>query len=160
MSLIQPYEESDQELVYIVGWAGHRPLCLEASVTNYTTHSSFISTREDFDGQGFPHMWKRTTMTPGSPTKQIDIVFKEVELNATFNNAQEFLPVFPTNYIVSDATSGNAKILQNPQHSKIAQPETNADLVKRMIILCVMGLLTFGGIALLLYNARNHVKTN
>lgn len=160
MSAIKPYGLSDQEFVYVVGRAGQRPVCLEASVTNYTTHSSFISTREDFGSQGFPHVWKRITIAPGSPTKQIDVVFKEVELNATFNDRQVFLPVFPTNYIVSDVTSGNAAILQNPQHAKIAQPETNATSVKRIVILCVMGLLTLGGGTLLLYNARNRAETD
>jgi hypothetical protein len=154
MSAVKPYGLSDQEFIYVLGQVGQRLVCLEASVTNYTTHSSFISTREDFDTQGFPRVWKRTTMTPGSPAKQIDVVFKEVETNATFNDAQEFLPVFPTNYIVSDMTSGNAKILQNPQHAKIAQTETNATSVKRMIILCVFGLVTLVGVALLLYKGN------
>ena len=160
MSANKPYGLSDQKFVYLMGQVGQRSVCLEASVTNYTTHSSFISTRENFDGQGFPHIWKRTTRIPGSPTKQVDVVFKEVELNATFNDAQKFLPVFPTNYIVSDVTSGNAKILQNPQHAEIVQPKTNATSVKRMIVLCVMGLMTLVGSVLLLYNSRNHAKTN
>jgi len=160
MSAIKPYALSDQEFVYVIGHKESRPVCLETFVTNYSTHSSFISTREDFDSQGFPRVWKRTTIIPGSPAKQVDVVFKEVELNATFDDKQIFLPTFPTNYIVSDVTSGNAKILQNPQHAKIAQPDTNATSVKRMIVLCVMGLLTLVGSALLLYNARNHVKTD
>ncbi len=91
-------------------------------------------------------------MTPGSPAKQIDVVFKKVELNATFNDAQVFLPVFPTNYIVSDMTPGNATVLQNPQHAKVARPDTNANSGKRMIILCVFGLVTLWlGIVLLRY---------
>jgi hypothetical protein len=156
MSLIQPYEESDQEFVYVVGQVGQRPVCLEASVTNYTTHVSFFSTREDFDSQGFPHVWKRTTVTLDSPAKQIDVVFKEVELNATFDDRQVFLPVFATNYIVSDVTSGKAAILQNPIHSvKRNQPETDVNLVKRLIILCVLGLVPLWlGIRLLRYKGN------
>jgi hypothetical protein len=159
MSAIKPNPLSDQKFAYVVRWIGQRAVCLEASVTNYTTHSSFISTREDFDSQGFPRVWKRTTIIPDSSVKQVDVAFKEVDLNATFDDKQIFLPTFPTNYIVSDVTSGNAKILQNPQHAKIAQPETNATSVKRMIILCVMGLLTLVGSALLFHNARN-LKTD
>ena len=129
MSAIKPYELSDQEFTYLIGRVAQRPVCLEASLTNYTTHASFFSTRADFDSQGFPRLWKRTTMTPGSPAKEIDVVFKEVELNAAFNDAQVFLPVFPTNYIVSDVTSGNAAILQHPLHHKIDESETHVTSV-------------------------------
>jgi len=134
MSLIEPNEESDMEFVYVIEQAGQRPVCVESSLTNYTTHVSFISKREDFDSQGFPHVWKRTTMIPGSPPKQIDVAFKKVELNATFDDKQVFLPGSPTNYIISDVTSGNAAILQNPLPAKIAQPETAVTSYKTAVI--------------------------
>jgi len=151
MSLIEPYEQSDMEFVYEVGRVGQRPVCLEASLTNHTGHSSFISKREGFDRQGFPRVWKRTTIKPGSPPKQLDVVFKEVELSPTFKDEQVFSPEFPTNYIVADLTSGQAVVLQKPLHTITAtQPLAHVTPVKRVIILCMFGLTALGmGIALL-----------
>jgi hypothetical protein len=158
MSAIKPYGLRDQEFVYVVGRVEQRPVCLEASLTNYTTHASFFSKREDFDSHGFPRVWKRTTLAPGSPARQIDVVFKDVELNATFDDKQVFLPVFPTNYIVSDVTSGNAKILQHSPHSRIARPEPQANSGKRLIILCVFGLVTLWlGIRLFRYKRNSPI---
>jgi hypothetical protein len=146
-----PNEMSDVEVVYEVGRVGQRAICMEASLTNHTAHGSFISKREGFDSKGFPRVWKRTTLKPGSPTKQLDVVFKEVELSSTFNDEQVFLPVFPTNYIVSELTSGQAALLQNPLRSITAtQPLAHVTSVRRVIILCVFGLTALGmGVALL-----------
>lgn len=151
MSLIEPYEQSDMEFVYVVGRVRQRSVCMEASLTNHTAHSSFMSRREGFNGQGFPRVWKRTTIKPGSPPKQLDVVFKEVELNPTFTDEQVFSTVFPTNYIVSDVTSGEAVVLQKPLRIvTTTQPLAHPTSVKRVIILCVFGLVTLGlGIALL-----------
>jgi hypothetical protein len=143
VSPIEPNVMSDQQFVYVIRKVGQRPVCMEASLTNYTTHVSFFSKREDFDSQGFPRVWKRTTIIPSSPTRQIDVLFKEVELNATFNDRQVFLPMFTTNYIVSDVTAGKAAILQNPLHTvKTNQPMADVNSVKRMIMLCIFGLVT------------------
>jgi hypothetical protein len=142
MSLIEPYKESDQEFVYVVGRAGERSVCMETSVTNHTTHVFFISKREDFDSQGFPRAWKRTTIIPGLPTKQIDVAFKEVDLNAVFDDKRVFLPEFATNDIVSDVTSGKAEILQNPAHSKIGPSLTRQNSFERVVIFCLFGLTT------------------
>jgi hypothetical protein len=146
-----PNEMSDVEVVYGVGRVGQRVICMEASLTNYTAHSSFFSKRESFDAQGFPRVWKRTTMKPGSPPKQIDVVFKEVELSPAFKDEQVFSPVFPTNYIVADLTSGRAVVLHNPLRSIMAtQPLAHVTSVRRVIILCIFGLTALGmGIALL-----------
>jgi hypothetical protein len=172
ISMVKPSVESDMKFIYVVARVGHRPVCLEASVTNYTTHSSFISTREDFDSQGFPRVWKRTIITPGSPMKEIDVAFKEVALNATFNDRQVFLPVFPSNYIVSDVTSGKAAILQNPLHAplqaaaatrpmaqKTTRPVRRVISVNRVIMLCVFGLVTLWlGIRLLRYKDNRRIR--
>jgi hypothetical protein len=150
MSLIEPYEQSDMEFVYEVGRVGQRPICMEASLTNHTTHSAFISKRERFDAQGFPHVWKRTTIRPGLLAKQLDVVFKEVDLNPTFKDEQVFGTVFPTNYIVADLTSSHAVVLQKPLPSRTAvQPLRHVTSTRRAIVLAVLGLVTvWMGIAL------------
>lgn len=156
MSLIEPYEQSEMEFVYVVGRVGQRPVCMEASLTNYTAHSSFISKREGFDAQGFPRVWKRTTIKPGSPPEQLDVVIKEVELNPTFTDEDVFSPKFATNYIVSDVTSGQAVVLQKPlRFDTTNQHLTHPSPVRRVIILCVFGLVALGlGIALLRMNGN------
>jgi hypothetical protein len=151
ISPIEPRVESDMQFVYEVGRAGQKPVCMEASLTNYTTHSSFISKKEGFDNQGFPHVWKRTTVRPDAPAEHTDVVFKEVEANPGFTDQQIFSPVFGTNYIVSDITSGQAVVLQNPSHFKVVQPLAHVTSVKRVIILCMLALPTIAmGIALVL----------
>jgi hypothetical protein len=151
MSLIEPYEQSDMEFVYVVGRVAQRRVCMEASLTNLTAHSSFISKREDFDAQGFPRVWRRTTLQPGSPPKQVDVLFKDVELNPSFKDEEVFSAVFPTNYIVSDVTSGQAIVLQQPlRPGTTIQPIVRETAEKRVIILCLLGLATLAtGIALL-----------
>ena len=120
MSRVEPYEQSDMEFLYEVGRVGERAVCMEASLTNQTAHSSFISRREGFDAQGFPRVWKRTTIKPGSPAKELDVVFKEVELDPTFRDG------------------------------KPIQPLTPMTSTKRAIVLCVLGLVTLAmGVALI-----------
>lgn len=155
ISMIEPSVESDMEFIYVVGRIGQKSVCLEASATNYTTHASFFSKRDGFDSQGFPHVWKRTSMSPDLPTKQVDTVFNEVVLNATFDDKQVFLPVFPTNYIVSDVTSGNAKTLQNPLHAKIARLDAPVTMNKRVVILCVFGIVTLSFLFLVFCHKDN-----
>ena len=142
LSLVEPYGQADMEFVYEVGRVGQRAVCVEASLTNLTTHGAFISQRKDFDAQGFPHMWKRTTIKSGSPAKQVDVVFKEVEMNPAFKDEEVFSTIFPNNYIVSDVTSGAAVILQKPSFlgAKATQPLANPSPTRRIIVLCVLGL--------------------
>jgi len=151
MSMIEPHELSDMEFVYVVGRVGQRPVCMEASLTNYTAHSSFISKREDFDSQGFPRVWKRTTIKSGSPPKHLDVVFKQVEFNPTVTDEQVFSTVFPSNYIVADLTSGQAVVLQKPlRAATTTQPLVQRTSARRVIILCVFGSIALGlGVGLL-----------
>ncbi len=114
MSPIEPNEQSDLEFVYVVGRVGLLPVCLEASVTNLTGHSSFSSKKEGFDAQGFARVWKRTTIKPGSPPRHVEVTFKEVELNHAFIDGEVFGTDFPANYTVSDVTSGQSAVLQRP----------------------------------------------
>jgi len=143
MSLLEPYEQADMQLVYEVRWAGQRFVCVEASLTNNTSHSTFSSRREDFDLRGFPRMWKRTTMKPGLPANHIDVTFKEIELNPALKDEDVFSPLFPTNYVVEDITSGQAVVLQRPQTTlKIVQPLARTTPVKRAIILASFVILS------------------
>jgi hypothetical protein len=143
MSLVEPYEQSDMELVYAVKWVGQRFVCVEASLTNNTSHNVFSSKREDFDVRGFPRKWKRTTMKPGLPANHIDVTFKEIELNPALKDEDVFSPLFPTNYVVEDITSGQAVVLQRPQTTlKIIQPLARRSPVKRTIILSLFGILS------------------
>ena len=127
---------SDVEVVCVVGRIGQRVVCMEALSTNHTAHNSFISKREAFDAQGFPRVWKRTTIKPASPPKQVDVTFKDVDLNPTFDDEQIFSPNFVTNYIVADVTSGQSVVLKKP--SLPFQPVTQPRSVKSMVMLVLL----------------------
>jgi RNA polymerase sigma factor (sigma-70 family) len=59
----------------------------------------YISIRDDFDSDGFPHTW--IVETPkGDPLKKT-VKFKEVDFSAEFDNKTVFLPQIPTNYLIN-----------------------------------------------------------
>jgi RNA polymerase sigma factor (sigma-70 family) len=59
----------------------------------------YISIRDDFDSDGFPHTW--IVETPkGDPLKKT-VKLKEVDFSAEFDNKTVFLPQIPTNYLIN-----------------------------------------------------------
>ena len=57
----------------------------------------YISIRDDFDTNGFPHTW--TVETPNDPhTKKKTIKFKEIDLPAKFDSQAVFTPEIPKDY--------------------------------------------------------------
>lgn len=144
-----PNASQNVEIAYRLGRAGSRTVCMEVMLTNYTVHNSFASKREAIDGRGVPRVWKRVTVMPGLPTKQVDVVIKQIELSPTFKDLEVFSPVFPTNYIVSDVTSGQAAIMQNPLGPKTMRKQP-LSFSKRTIVVSVLVLTALGaGIVLL-----------
>jgi len=125
-----------------------------------TTHSAFISHRENFDAQGFPQVWKRTTLKSGSPAKQVEVVFKEIETNPAFKDEEVFSTKFPIDYIVADATSGADVILQKPSFlgPTAKQPLANPSPTTRVIVWCALGLFTLGPCIALLRFMGNKSK--
>ena len=101
--------------IEIVCWIGHvfeKTVCLQASLTNFTEHTSFFSRRQKFDDKGLPHIWNTYTLGKDSFKKKL-ITFKEIEVNPSFSDTEIFTPKFPTNYSVSDVTSGQGVLLQS-----------------------------------------------
>ncbi len=141
----QPGSLSDIQVTYTIGRSGQKYVCMEAVLTNFTSHAAFMSKREDFDDHGFPHVWHRITIATNSSSKQIDVTFKEIDLGSHFKDEDVFLPKYPTNYIVSDVSSGEAVILQKPSYIPVArQPLVQTTSRKRLIVLSALGLLFFG----------------
>ena len=65
----------------------------------------YISIRDDFDSDGFPHTW--IVETPkGDPLKKT-VKFKEVDFPAEFDNQTVFLPQIPTNYLINGGRAIN-----------------------------------------------------
>jgi hypothetical protein len=65
----------------------------------------YISIRDDFDSDGFPHTW--IVETPkGDPLKKT-VKFKEVDFPAVFDNKTVFLPQIPTNYLINGGRAIN-----------------------------------------------------
>ncbi|MDB6028886.1 MAG: polymerase, sigma-24 subunit, subfamily [Verrucomicrobiales bacterium] len=56
----------------------------------------YISIRDDFDTNGFPHTW--IVETPTETTQRKTMKFKEVEMNATFENKEVFQLQAPAGY--------------------------------------------------------------
>jgi len=56
-------------------------------------------------------VWK-TSLVKDGVVKERHVVFKEIDPNPTFIDEEIFTPSFPTNYNVSDMTSGTAETLQ------------------------------------------------
>lgn len=96
-----------------------RTVCLRESTTNFTSHTSAISEREQFDKDGLPTHWTLSTWAQSPmnavPTpEERKVAFRRIDLNPAFTDEEAFAPVFPPGYIVSDVSSGHGVILQNP----------------------------------------------
>ncbi len=59
----------------------------------------YISIRDDFDTNGFPHTW--IVETPKMETTKKIVKFKAVEFNAQFDKQTVFQPKIPTGYLVN-----------------------------------------------------------
>jgi len=155
-----PDRMSDVEFVYVLERSDQQMLCVEASFTNHTGHSSLISRRAEFDPGGFPRVWERTTIKPDSARTRIKVIFKEVDLNPSFSDEEVFSTQFPTNYIVSDVTSGRAQVLQKPL-DPVSAPQPLAELspVRRKVIISVLVLTAvIGPVVVLLHLKRNKAE--
>ena len=97
-----------------VGQISGKAVCLQELMTNLTQHTSTFVKREKYDGDGFPAVWMTTTTKADSSFEKQRVVFKRIETNPSFTDADAFAPVFPPDYIVADGSSGTHVILQNP----------------------------------------------
>ena len=115
-----PMPLSSIQAIYWIGQMLNRTVCLQATLTNLTQGSSFFSKREQLDYNGYPHVW-RTSDAKNGVIKEFHVVFKEIDPNPTFTDAEIFTPSFPADYNVSDMTSGTAKILQRAMPEPLCQ---------------------------------------
>jgi hypothetical protein len=98
-------------------WAGEilgKTVCMQESVTNSSQHTATISKRERYYAEGFPQVWKVTTVNADASYETKSVAFKRIETLPTFTDEEAFAPVFPPGYIVSDMSSGKGVILQKP----------------------------------------------
>lgn len=127
------------DATYWVAQVFGKTVCVQARLTNLTDHSSLLAKREDFDSKGFPRLWKTSTLKQNSPVSERSVHFKEIDLNPTFNDIEVFSPAFPTNYSVSDITSGTGVLLQNP-HPEIPVARTSTLPSRRAFALAALAL--------------------
>ena len=97
-----------------IGQISGKTVCLQEMATNLTRHTSTISERGKYDGDGSPTVWTTTTMKADSSCEKQRVIFKHIETNPSFTDEEAFAPVFPPDYTVSDVTSGTGVLLQNP----------------------------------------------
>ena len=113
--------DSSQPEIQAEIWVGHilgKAVCLQELVNLKRVHESTVVKREQYDNAGFPTVLTTTTTNDSSFTKQ-RVVFKRIEIHPSFTDEEAFAPVFPTNYFVTDLSSGNGIILQHP-HPEIS----------------------------------------
>ena len=115
-----------------------KAVCLQAMLTNLTLHTSYATTRQDWNNDG-PRVWHTSTLNHDSSVTESDIVFRKIEPRANFSDSEIFSPVFPADYIVSDVTSGHGVVLQNPTPGiKVVTAATLPS--KRFIIIIALSL--------------------
>lgn len=148
------------EISYWVTHKAGRLVLVRTALTNITQQASFESWRKDFDAEGYPHVWETRSLTNGVLVKGMKVVFKTIDAKPKFTDKEVFAPIFPTNYIVSDITSGKAVILQNP-HPGIKVVKQASQTRKRTIVLLVLGVAALGPLCLALLVKRNsaHQRT-
>ena len=145
----QPAPLSSIQVVYWIGQVAGGPICLQAQLTNFTLHSSFFSKRGNFDTNGFPHTWK-TSALKGGMTKEVNVVFTEIEPKAAFTDDAVFALHFPSSYTVSDISSGTGILLKSPHLRTRLSP-----LIKRVSVIVCMALTALIPLALLWFQVRH-----
>jgi RNA polymerase sigma factor (sigma-70 family) len=97
-----------------VGQISGKAVCLQDGFTNLTEHTATLSQREKYDRAVFPTVLTTTTIKDDASIEKQRVLFNHIEINPSFTDEDAFAPVFPTNYTVSDLTSGKGVLLQNP----------------------------------------------
>ncbi len=146
-----PMPLSSIRVTYLIATIAKRTVCLEATITNLTHRTSFSSKREQFDRNGIPRLWKTLKYGKDSSVER-HVMLKEIDNNPTFTDQEVFLPVFPTNYLVSDITSGRSVLLQNPRPDLMARSPLPPSPIRHRTLLVVL-LLTVGILPVGLYYA-------
>jgi hypothetical protein len=82
-------------------------------------------TRGNYDSNGIPHEWIQVVTNPATNFFR-KITFSEVNVNPSWDVKNGFLPVFPTNYSVSDCTHGAGEIIYWP-NSRGPKPQIATD---------------------------------
>lgn len=112
---------------YWIGKCASRTVCLQAILTNLTKQTSFLSRREVFDADGYPKRWSTKTAGVGVIKREQIVDLREVDTVVAFTDEEIFAPNFPTNYTVSDVTSGKGVTLQ------LAPPHPAKDQAARKV---------------------------
>jgi len=117
---------------------------IEISDPNNKTH--YTSIRQNYDNQNFPWIW-RTETTDGKTRVSRRYTFKDVDIKGLTVSTQQFLPIFPTNYMVwGIRASGKPFPIQNPGNHKISNITLGGQLPSRwrwmhlVAVLVVLGL--------------------
>lgn len=120
-----------EALIQVDYWIGEkdgRSFCRKIAYTNLAEHTAIVSAREDFDSRGLPHRWIISSFRSNVLVKEMQVKFTQIDLQGDFLDEEVFLPRFPSNYSVGDATFGQAKILQNPNQG-LASNETKKNII-------------------------------
>jgi len=151
-----PWPLSSVEIDYWVGSRSGRSVCLQAVKTNYTLQRSFSSRREKFDNAGYPHLWTSSAVQDGK-SKQRNVTFRTIESEPKFDDHEAFTTAFPSNYTVSDMTSGSAAILQMSHPGVKVVYATSTPVHRRAYIVTALVFLALLPVGL--YCAKNYRRS-
>ena len=117
---------------------------VEISDPNNKKH--YTSIRQNYDNQNFPWIW-RTETTDGKTRVSRLYTFTDVDIKGLTVSTQQFLPIFPTNYIVYGIRASEKPFLiQNPDNLKESNITLGGQLPSRwrwmhsVAVLVVLGL--------------------
>lgn len=139
-----PTPRSSIQIMYWIGKVNGKTNCIQAMKTNFTLHTSFFSKRGRFDDSGFPHLWTRSTFKNGV-TMELVVDFEKIDPNPDFADVEIFSTKFPTNYTVSDVTSGFGVLLQTSHpEAKIERVLSSSN--KRFYVIIILAIIALSPI--------------
>lgn len=120
---------------------------------------TYTSERREFDADDFPHFWDVTKTSPEKEFKTERLRFDEVDLKGQFDDRAVFAFSAPTNYLVTDGTSGIGKIIQNPVPWATEGPRRQGwlDRLRRPLSMLIFLVVTLVPVA---YLARKNPERN
>jgi hypothetical protein len=120
--------EMPVQVDYWIGKKDGKSFCRKIAYTNLAEHVAIVSAREDIDSRGLPHRWIISSFRSNVLIKEMQVRFTQIDLQGDFLDEEVFPPHFPSDYSVGDATSGQAKILQNPNQG-LASNEVGKNII-------------------------------
>ncbi len=91
-----------------------RVVCVKAQYDDLTFNTSYFCRREAFDSNGFPRFWYFRSVDRSGAYLEKTVRIVELDWAPVLADAVIFAPRFPSDYLVSDVSSGIGVVVQDP----------------------------------------------